>query len=121
VSLFLFINKRKEENFSGPKKRFLIFLVSLMDNNSNSKLFVGGIAWATTEEGLKEFFSAAGTVVEVKVIIDRRTGKSKGFGFVTMSSEEEAEKAVAELDGKELDGRSLKIDRARPMEERPQR
>jgi len=92
-----------------------------MDNNQAGKLFVGGIAWATTEEGLKEFFSAAGSVVEVKIIIDRQTGKSKGFGFVTMSTEEEADKAVAELNGKELDGRSLKIDKARPQEKREPR
>lgn len=90
-------------------------------DNQNAKLFVGGIAWATTEEGLKEFFSQVGTVVEVKIIIDRQTGKSKGFGFVTMSSEEEADKAVAELNDKEVDGRTLKIDKARPQENREPR
>ncbi|HEC65673.1 MAG TPA: RNA-binding protein [bacterium] len=83
----------------------------------NNKLFVGGISWDTTEEGLKEFFSQAGTVEEAKIILDRNTGRSKGFGFITMSSEEEAKKAISELDGKELDGRALKVDEARPPRE----
>jgi len=76
----------------------------------NNKLFVGNISWSTSEDGLKTFFSQVGSVVEVKVITDRNTGRSKGFGFVTMSSEEEAKKAMEELNGKELDGRALKVD-----------
>ena len=84
----------------------------------NNKLFVGGVAWATTEEGLKEFFSQVGNVVEVKIIIDKMTGKSRGFAFVTMETEEEAEKAINELNGKELDGRGLTINIARPQENR---
>ncbi len=81
-----------------------------MDN----KLFVGSIAWATTEEALKEFFAQVGEVVEAKIIIDRQTGRSKGFGFVTMATEEGAQKAVAELNGKELDGREIKVSKALP-------
>lgn len=88
-----------------------------MDNQDN-KLFVGGIAWTTTEEGLKEFFSQVGTVIEVKVIMDRMTGKSKGFGFVTMETAEEAQKAVEELNEKELDGRQLRVAEAKPQEPR---
>ena len=76
----------------------------------NNKLFVGNISWSTSEDGLKTFFSQVGSVVEVKVITDRNTGRSKGFGFVTMYSEEEAKKAMEELNGKELDGRALKVD-----------
>ena len=78
----------------------------------NNKLFIGGIAWSTTEDSLTAFFSQAGTVIEAKIIKDKNTGRSKGFGFVTMSSEEEATKAMEMLNGKELDGRAIKIDKA---------
>ncbi len=90
-----------------------------MDDNNNKKLFVGGIAWETTEEALKEFFAQAGEVEEAKIITDRQTGRSKGFGFVTMAKEEDAAKAIEELNGKELDGRKLTVNKARPREERP--
>ena len=83
-----------------------------------TKLFVGSLAWATTNDSLKEFFSAAGNVVSANVITDRESGRSKGFGFVEMSSDEEAKKAVAELDGKELDGRPIVVNEARPREDR---
>jgi RNA recognition motif-containing protein len=68
---------------------------------------------------LKEFFSSVGTVVSASVIMDRETNRSKGFGFVEMSSDEEAKKAVDELNGKELDGRAIVVNEARPREERP--
>jgi RNA recognition motif-containing protein len=84
-----------------------------------TKLFVGSLAWATTDDSLKEFFSAAGNVVSANVIVDRETNRSKGFGFVEMSSDEEAKKAVDELNGKELDGRPIVVNEARPREERP--
>lgn len=84
-----------------------------------TKLFVGSLAWATNDDSLKEFFSAAGTVVSANVIVDRDTNRSKGFGFVEMSSDEEAKKAVEELNGKELDGRPIVVNEARPREERP--
>jgi RNA recognition motif-containing protein len=84
-----------------------------------TKLFVGSLAWATTDDGLKDFFSAAGTVVSANVIVDRDTNRSKGFGFVEMSSDEEAKKAVDELNGKDLDGRPIVVSEARPREERP--
>jgi RNA recognition motif-containing protein len=78
----------------------------------NNKLFVGGLSWSTTQESLQTFFSQVGTVVEAKVIMDRATGRSRGFGFVTMSSPEEAQKAVDELNNKELDGRAIKVSEA---------
>jgi RNA recognition motif-containing protein len=84
-----------------------------------SKLFIGSLAWATTDDRLKEFFSEAGTVVSATVIRDRETNRSKGFGFVEMSSDEEAKAAVAKLDGKDLDGRPIVVNEARPREERP--
>jgi len=84
-----------------------------------SKLFVGSLAWATTDDSLKNFFSDAGNVVSANVIMDRESGRSKGFGFVEMSSEEEAKAAVKQLNGKELDGRPIVVDQARPRAERP--
>ena len=84
-----------------------------------TKLFIGSLAWATNDDSLKDFFSQAGTVVSANVIVDRDTNRSKGFGFVEMSSDEEAKKAVEELNGKELDGRPIVVNEARPREERP--
>lgn len=82
------------------------------------KLFVGGISWDTTEASLTEFFAKAGTVVSAAIITDRYTGKSKGFGFVEMSTDEEAEKAKNELNGQSLDGRSIAVSEARPQQPR---
>ena len=85
------------------------------------KLYVGGLSYDTAEDGLKEFFSQAGTVESASIIIDRMSNRSKGFGFVEMSSDEEAVKAIKMFNGKELDGRSLTVNEARPMEDRPKR
>ena len=87
----------------------------------NKKLFVGGLSWDTTDEGLKTAFSQAGTIADkdddgtdaVKVIKDA-TGRSKGFGFVCMATDEDATKAVEMWNGKELDGRSITVNEARP-------
>ena len=84
----------------------------------NKKLFVGGISWNLTEEELKEAFSKVGTVEEVKIITDRVSGRSKGFGFVTMATAEDAAKAVEEMNGVELDGRAITVNEARPQKER---
>ena len=83
------------------------------------KLFVGGLSYETTEETLKETFSEIGTVESAEIIVDRMSGRSKGFGFVEMSSEEEAQKAIDTLNGKELDGKSITVNEARPRESRP--
>ena len=85
------------------------------------KLFVGGLAYETTEETLRETFAQAGTVESAAVIIDKMSGRSKGFGFVEMSSEEEAQKAVEMFNGKEIEGRSVTVNEARPLEDRPPR
>jgi len=85
------------------------------------KLYVGGLSYDTTEDALKELFSQAGTVETATIIVDRMSNRSKGFGFVEMSSDEEAEKAIEMFNGKELDGRSLTVNEARPMESRPKR
>jgi len=86
-----------------------------------TRLFIGSLAWATNDDSLKTFFEQAGTVVSANVISDRETGRSKGFGFVEMSSEEEAKAAVDQLNGKDLDGRPIVVAEARPREERPAR
>jgi RNA recognition motif-containing protein len=83
------------------------------------KLYVGGLSYDTNEATLKEVFSGAGTVESATVITDRMTGRSKGFGFVEMSSEDEAQKAIEMFNGKELDGRNITVNEARPQEPRP--
>jgi len=85
------------------------------------KLYVGGLSYNTTEATLKETFAQAGTVETATVIIDKMTNRSKGFGFVEMSTEEEAQKAIELFDGKELDGRVVKVNEAKPMEPRAPR
>lgn len=78
------------------------------------KLFVGSLSFNTTSEGLGEFFAQAGTVVAANVITDQFSGHSRGFGFVEMATSEEAQRAVAELNGRELDGRTLKVEVSKP-------
>ena len=85
------------------------------------KLYVGNLSYNMTEDVLKDTFSAAGSVDSAIVIKDKMSGRSKGFGFVEMSTDEEAQKAIEMFNGKELDGRALTVNEARPMEERPRR
>lgn len=82
------------------------------------KLYVGNLPYSVTEEGLVEKFSQFGQVESAKLITDRDTGRSKGFGFVEMSSDAEAKAAIAELDGTDLDGRPVKVNEARPQQKR---
>jgi RNA recognition motif-containing protein len=84
-----------------------------------SKLYIGNMSYETTEQDLRTMFSEAGTVGSVELIMDRQTGKPKGFGFLTMSSQAEAEKAISLFDTKEVNTRSLKVNFAKPREERP--
>ena len=85
------------------------------------KLYVGGINYDTTEDELKEAFAEAGSVDSAVIIMDRMTGRSKGFGFVEMTTDEEAQKAMEMWNGKEFAGRTLTVNEARPMAERPDR
>lgn len=85
------------------------------------KLFVGGLSYETTDATLKETFAQAGTVESATVIVDKMSGRSKGFGFVEMSTDEEAQKAIEMFNGKEIDGKNVTVNEARPMESRPQR
>src|SRR5215469_7642214 len=84
----------------------------------NTKLFVGNLSFNTTENDLQDAFAAHGTVVEANLMVDRASGRPRGFGFVTMSSPEEAQKAIDSLNGANLDGRNLTVNEARPKEER---
>ena len=85
------------------------------------KLFVGGLSWDTTEDSLKSFFATVGTVTSATIISDKFSGKSRGFGFVEMSTDDEAKKAIAELNGKTLDGRAIVVNEAKPMAPRENR
>ncbi len=82
------------------------------------RLYVGNLSYGTTNESLNAAFAEFGTVEEAVVIMDRDTGRSKGFGFVTMPNDEEAKAAMAALDGKDMDGRAIRVNEARPMEKR---
>ncbi|MGN1072200.1 MAG: RNA recognition motif domain-containing protein [Bradymonadia bacterium] len=76
------------------------------------KLFVGGLAWATTSEGLRKAFEEFGEVIDAKVITERETGRSRGFGFVTLADDAAASTAISEMDGKELEGRAIRVNEA---------
>lgn len=85
----------------------------------SNKLFVGNLSFDTTENDLQDAFAAHGTVTEANIMMDRMSGRPRGFGFVTMSTPEEAQKAIAAMNGAQLGGRALTVNIARPREERP--
>lgn len=87
----------------------------------NNKLFVGNLSFNTTENELQDMFAQHGTVVEANLMTDRETGRPRGFGFVTMSTPEEAQKAIDALNGTSIDGRAINVNIARPREDRPPR
>ena len=84
----------------------------------SNKLFVGNLSFNTTENDLQDAFAAHGTVTETNLMMDRATGRPRGFGFITMSSAEEAQKAIEAMNGKDMDGRALTVNIAKPREER---
>jgi RNA recognition motif-containing protein len=90
------------------------------DKKMAQKLYVGNLPYSVNDEALKEFFSAAGEVTSATIITDRMSGRSKGFGFVEMSSEAEAQAGIKMFNGKEVEGRALTVNEARPKEDRPQ-
>lgn len=106
-----------KNHVSGRHILFFYFLCKVMAK----KLFFGGLSFTTTEDTLQNLCSQYGTVVSVKIINDKMTGRSKGFGFVEMSTDEEALKVIEAFNGKEIDGRTVTVNEARPMEERPPR
>lgn len=87
---------------------------------ASQNLFIGSLAYATTDDSLKAHFAQIGPVASARVITDRDSGKSKGFGFVEFENDDDNQKAIDELNGKELDGRSINVSLARPKEDRPQ-
>ncbi|MGH7356736.1 MAG: RNA recognition motif domain-containing protein, partial [Candidatus Rokuibacteriota bacterium] len=80
-----------------------------------SKLYVGGLSYSTTSDGLREFFSQSGNVASATVITDRFSGQSRGFGFVEMATTEEAQNAISQLNGRELDGRRISVEMSNPQ------
>ena len=86
-----------------------------------TKLYVGGLPYSTTQQALQDAFAQAGTVATATIITDRMSGRSRGFGFVEMSSDEEAQKAIEMFNGQDFEGRKLIVKEARPMTERPAR
>lgn len=91
---------------------------NITTNMSNNKLFVGNLSFNTTENDLQDTFAAHGTVLEANLMMDRVSGRARGFGFVTMSTPEEAQAAIDALNGKSVDGRALTVNIARPREDR---
>ena len=87
----------------------------------SKRLYVGGLPYSTTSDSLKATFSKAGAVTSATVIIDKMSGRSKGFGFVEMENDAEATAAIDMFNGNELEGRKVTVNEARPMEERPRR
>ena len=85
------------------------------------KLYIGGVSYNTTQQGLQEAFEKFGKVVSAQVIMDKMTNQSRGFGFVEMSDDAAAKKAIAELDGATIEGRNIKVMEAKPKEDRPAR
>ena len=94
---------------------------ALLGGNMGKKLYVGNLPYSITDETLNDTFSAHGTVESVRIITDRDTGRSKGFGFIEMASDDEAETAIDQLNGHEVDGRPLTVNEARPMAPRENR
>ena len=86
-----------------------------------NKLYIGNLSYSTTSEELQQQFSQAGAVVEAIVMMDKMTGRSRGFGFVTMGSDEDAQKAIEMFNGKDFGGRAIVVNEARPMEQRAPR
>ncbi|MGA2639574.1 MAG: RNA-binding protein [Spirochaetia bacterium] len=87
----------------------------------NKKLYVGGLSYTVTDSQLQQLFAGHGTVESAKVVMDRDTDRSRGFGFVEMGTQEEAEKAIAALNGTQHEGRSLTVNLSKPREDRPAR
>jgi cold-inducible RNA-binding protein len=83
------------------------------------KLFVGGLSWDTTDDGLRQAFAQYGEITEAKVITDRDTGRSRGFGFVTFTEDESAKTAISKMDGTTLDGKTIKVNEAQEKAPRP--
>lgn len=103
------------ERLQGERGRFISNY--LYQINMNNKLFVGNLSWSTTDQSMKDFFATIGEVISSRVVMERESGRSRGFGFVEMATEELAQQAVAELNEKDLDGRMIRVSIAMPRPE----
>jgi hypothetical protein len=101
-----------------PRRGRVAFLSTFREAQMGKKLYVGNLSYDTTDSALEQLFAAYGTVQSAQVIMDRDAGRSKGFGFVEMSSDGEAQAAIAALSGKEVNGRALTVNEAKPREDR---
>jgi len=100
---------------------FVSLVFFIFNYGDKMNIYVGNLSYGTTDNELEELFAAFGTVTSAKVITDKHTGRSKGFGFVEMEEKDAGESAIKDLDGKDVGGRNLKVNEARPREERPRR
>jgi RNA recognition motif-containing protein len=101
-----------------PHRRGGLALVSFLEALMGKKLYVGNLTYEVTSSALEQMFAPHGTVESAQVIMDRDTGRSKGFGFVEMKTDQEAQAAIAAMNGKEVEGRSLTVNEAKPREDR---
>ncbi len=90
----------------------------MADDQTVTKLFVGSLAWATNDDSLKAHFETLGAVVSARVVTDRETGRSRGFGFVEYENNDDAKKAIDQLNNSDLDGRQITVNEARPREDK---
>ena len=120
IGRFLLPSRHREEA-RRREVRSLTNLIVMLSKKMATKLYIGGLSYNTTEDALKDAFSNSGTVTSASIIMDKMTGRSRGFGFVEMSNDEEAKNAIDMWNGKELDGRTLTVNEARPLGERPAR
>jgi cold-inducible RNA-binding protein len=110
--------KKQQQNVAGQWRHIALSIVHFPGEKMETKLYVGNLTYGTTEADLQTLFAQSGVVKSVQIIKDRDSGQSKGFGFVEMTTQEEAQNAIKALSGKEVDGRALTVNLARPREER---
>jgi RNA recognition motif-containing protein len=121
VGRFRFPGSLLEDGSRRPDGVTLLYIYSTILKSMAKKLFVGGLSWNTTEDTLREGFTKFGEISAAQIIFDKMSGRSKGFGFVEFADDAAADAAVAEMNGTEFDGRTITVNEARPMADRPPR
>tara|TARA_B100001540_G_scaffold294580_1_gene294653 strand:+ start:405 stop:803 length:399 start_codon:yes stop_codon:yes gene_type:complete len=114
----VWITENETLNLSTPSRNERIWIIR---KNRIMEIYVGNLPWSTSDQELADAFGAYGNVEKASIISDRHSGRSKGFGFVTMNDADEANKAIEAMNGTDMGGRSLKVNEARPREDRPPR
>ena len=114
----VWITENETLNLSTPSRNERIWIIR---KNRIMEIYVGNLPWSTSDQDLADAFGAYGNVEKASIISDRHSGRSKGFGFVTMNDDDEANKAIEAMNGSEMGGRNLKVNEARPREDRPPR